>query len=234
MIDLQIKVSLKVGDPNKPQTENTNQSGWLVSRFKRFYEFSSDLIEFLINDDPDNYRITYDDGYDAYMIMYGKEFSEGFYSNSMNPNEWMYKTKDEYGYPIAAFHIPSNYSMDTVKRMEGLEMAPTDTLDCISVAEIYITNCDESNLDPFIPLRISYNGRGEGYVWYGRNSKYELDRENFNKNDITYDMEIQSINEWLKNNPDEEPDVIDLTMINQINEINKASTRVRKRSDNVQ
>ncbi len=232
MIDFSLSVKLKIG--GESYDDGTKPS--LYARFKFWakdkYSSILDLVEYLKSDDPDNYRITFDEGYDAYMILYDKKFSEGFYANSSNPRDWFYKSHDEDGNPIAAFVIPEIYAENTVQRMEGLQMTPTDTLQSTSVAEIFITNCDEANIDPYIQLRTSYLPNGIGIVWYGRRSKYEVDSSYFENFNASFALETESIKEWLENHQDEEPDPIDLMAIQRREEMQHALDKQNRRRRN--
>lgn len=231
MIDFSLSVKLQIGGTGRSQGDSTS----LLSKFKFWakdkYIGISDFINFLKSDTSENYRITFDEGFDAYMILYEKKFDEGFYANANNPKDWFYKTHDVAGNPIAAFVVPEVYVENSVQRMEGLQMTPTDTLQSNSIAEIYITNCDEANIDPYIQLRMTYLPDGTGIVWYGRRSKYEIDSAYFENFNQSFAQEIESINEWLANNPDEEPDPIDLVVIQRREEMRQAQEKhnLRKR-----
>jgi hypothetical protein len=229
MIDFSLSVKLQIGGSGYGSSDSP--STW--SRFKFWAKDKfigiSDFINFLKNDVSDNYRITFDEGYDAYMILYDKKFEEGYYANSNNKNDWFYKSHDEDGNPIAVFTVPEVYVENSVQRMEGLQITPTDTLQSTSVAEIFITNCDESNIDPYIQLRMSYLPNGIGILWYGRRSKYEVDSEYFSNFVQSFSHEIESINEWLSNHPDEEPDPIDLAIIQRREEMRLAQEKQNNR-----
>lgn len=235
MIDFDLSVRLRIG--REDATSSQGQS--LFSRISDWFSFKRDIIsnfiDFLKNDDSDNYRITFDEGFDSYMILHDKKFDEGFYANSANPRDWFHKSHDVDGNPIAAFVIPDVYVENSIQRMEGLQMTPTDTLQSVSVAEIFITNCDEANIDPYIQLRTSYTPTGIGIVWYGRRSKYEVDQAYFEEFNKSFEAEIGYVNEWLDNHPDEEADPYDLMVIQRREEREMAiEKQIRRKRKNVQ
>ena len=232
MIDFEFSLfSLKfrIGDVD---FDSESKSTWF-SRIKEAitnkFTTISDFVEFLKNDDEVNYRITYDEGHDAYMILYGKNYPEGFYGNSNNPIDYFYKSHDVNGNSIAGFVIPDVNIQHSVQRMEGLQITPTETLQSISVAEIYLTNCDESNIDPYIPLKITYSSTGIGTIWYGRNSKFERIPEYFEQFNNSLINETQWVNEWLDNYIEEEPDPIDLNVIRNREEMNNVTDNNNRR-----
>jgi hypothetical protein len=233
MIDFSLSVKLKIGgetfEDGSKRSIFSRFKFWLSDKYLTFVEF----LEYLKNDTSENYRITFDEGYDAYMILYDNSFSEGFYARANEPGDWFYKSHDEDGNPIAAFVVPDVYVENTIQRMEGLQITPTDRLQSMSVAEIYITNCDEANIDPYIQLRNSYLPDGTGIVWYGRRSKYEIDQSYFDQFNAEFALEVENVTEWINNHPDPEPDPIDLMIIQRREEmqnaIDKQNSRRRRR-----
>lgn len=225
MIEMNLSFNLRMGG-----SRNGDDNTSLTSKIKAWFEVKSQLLgdffTYLKNDDPINYRITYDEGNDAYMILYHRHFSEGFYHRAENKSEWFYKTHDKNGNSIAVFSNADTTEAGTVQKMEGFQMVPTEILQSKSIAEIFITNCAEANIDPYIPLRVEFDEFGNGYTHYGRFSKFEVDPA-FTPAD--YDMEIRSIEEWLSKQEEDEIDLIHIDQINRLNEIQEAIEKTKGR-----
>jgi hypothetical protein len=213
MIDFDLSVRLRIGGADYDSESNPSFLSRIKTNISDRFNWLYSFIDFLKNDVEEHYRFTFDEGNDAYMLLYDRNFPEGFYGNSNNSKDWFYKQYSEEGNSVAAFVIPEVYVQHSVQRMEGLQMTPTDTLRSVSVAEIYLVNCDESNIDPYIELKVSYSQFGIATVWYGRNSKFKVIPEYFAEFTASLSGELASITEWLENNPDEEPDPIDIVVI---------------------
>ena len=224
MIEVNMTFNLRVGGESR--TRDSSLFGGVKKWFEIKSQLIGDFITYLKNDDPINYRITYDEGHDAYMILYSREFPEGFYHHSENKNEWFHKTYDANRNSIAVFSNSSTLEFGTVNRMDGYQMVPTEVMKSKSIAEVFLTNCAESNIDPYIPLSVEFDGLGNGYTRYGRYSKFEVDPSIY---DDTYEMEIEGINDWLNRQEPEEYDPIHIDKINQIREMTTVAEKQRRR-----
>lgn len=229
MIDFDMSIRLRIGN----EVIDGKESSSLFSRLKESimsrYDSIVSFMYFLANDDVVNYRYTYEEGGDAYMILYDGKYPEGYYHNAVNKQEWFYKTHDINGNSVAVFSIQASYVENTVQRMEGQQMARTNILQSKSISEIYLTNCDESNIDPYIPLRLSYDQNGYGYYHYGRQSKFQRILDYVDPLTESFNNEIAGINEWLANHEDEEDDPINLAVIQQREEIRRSVERNNNR-----
>ena len=228
MLDFDLSLRIRIGGSSVGDSK-----GSLFGRIKSLIvdngERVSEFIRNLAYDGELKYRITYDEGFDAYMILYRRDLPEGMYHYAANLGERFYKQVDLSGNSIAVFSLEETSEMNSVSRMEGVTMVPTSIIQSKSIAEIFLTNCAESNYDPYIPLRTEFDGHGCGFVHYGRQSKFEVDREYVNPYADSFAMEIEGINEWLENNPDEEPDIIDLAAIQRLSEMRQSSEKENAR-----
>lgn len=231
MIDFDMSVRLRIGNEDidgKPSSSLLSRlKGSIISKYDAIRSF----IDFIAHDDIVNYRYTYEEGSDAYMILYDSKYPEGYYHNAVNKKEWFYKTHDANGNSVAVFSIQESYAENTVQRMEGQQMARTNILQSTSISEIYLTNCDESNIDPYIPLRLSYDQNGYGYYHYGRQSKFQRILDYVDPLTESFNNEIAGINEWLANHEDEEDDPINLAVIQQREEMQRAIERNNNRKN---
>lgn len=229
MIDFNLSVRLRIGNEDYDDESRPSFLSRRIEGIRNIFGSIRDFVDFLKNDDPINYRYTFEEGHDAYMILYDRNYPEGFYHNANNKAESFYKSHDINGNSIASFVVPEVYIQNSIQRMEGIQMTPTDILQSTSVAEIYLTNCDESNIDPYIPLRMSFDQHGVGTTWYGRRSKFEAIPGYFEEQKKSFEVEYEGIEEWLKNYVEEEPDLIDIMAIQRVNEMTNATQRSQTR-----
>lgn len=228
MLDFDLSLRIRLGGSSVGDS-NRSLFGRIKSAFVDTGDRISEFVRRLSEDDELKYRITYDEGFDAYMILYRRDLPEGIYHYAANPSESFYKRVDLSGNSVAVFSMADTSEFNSVSRMEGVTMVPTSIIQSKSVAEVFLTNCAESNYDPYILLKTSFDGHGNGYAHYGRQSKFEADPEYVNPYVESLEMELNGINEWLDNNPDEEPDIIDLAAIQRVNEMRNAMERENSR-----
>ena len=228
MIDLDFKFHLKVGGVSIP-SQSSNKLGFLGKVSIPFKKLAN-IVEYL-KDDADimPHRYTYSEGRDAYSILLNREFPVGIYHNENNLDEYFYKTYDMQGNSIAGFVIGESSAHNTVHRMVVLETVPSDTLVSRSIAEVFLTNCYENGIDPYIELATTFSDTGVGFVWYGRNSRFTPIEGYVNPDHSNFAVEFDGINEWLAEYIEEEQDIIDINKLREMEEIVVKKPRKRRK-----
>lgn len=229
MIDFEWKISLKIGDGSPTDSTKSSFVVRLFSPFKRFHKYLSNWVVYLSNDEDWRYWCSYENGDDAYQLLINRNYPTGFYYNAKNPSEMFFKTYSLNGNPVFGVRVADSSKHGQVSSMHGQTMVPTSALLSTSVAERHVVDAVyDQGLDPFIPLKIEYDGHGNGYAWYGRYTHFTPINEYFEKfNESLLDEELY-VKEWLDNYIEEEDDTPVLAKILEKEQIMKQQPQKRK------
>lgn len=229
MIDFEWTMRLKIGDGSPTDSTKSSFFVRLFSPFKRFYKYLSNWVKYLSSDDDWLYWYSYENGDDAYQLLINRNYGTGFYYNVQNPSEKFFKTFSLTGNPVFGVSVADNSQHGQVNTMHGQTMVPTSALLSTSVAERHVVDAVyDQGLDPFIPLKIEYDGHGNAYAWYGRYTHFTPINEYFEKfNESLLDEELY-IKEWLDNYIEEEDDTPILAKILEKEQIQKLQPQKRK------
>lgn len=229
MIDFEWKISLKIGDNDSNDLKKSSNLSKLFNPFNKFYKNIKNIISFIKNDDDWKYWYGYENGDDAYQLLINRNYETGFYYNTNNVSEKFFKTFSLNGNPVFCVSVSDNSRLGQVNRMEGQSMVPTNALISTSIAETYVTDAVyDQGYDPFIPLKIEYDGKGNGYAWYGRYTHFTLIPEYFEQLKESFTLEEDSIKNWLENYVEEEEDTPILAKILEKQQIHNQQPQKRK------
>lgn len=229
MITFDVNVSLKIGDPNSHESKKSSIFTGILSPFKKISKNVSDFCSFLKRDVDMMYWLSYDTGEDAYQILIDRQYGTGFYYNFKNPSEYFFKTFTLQGNPVFGINMGDNSAMGQVNRMEGQMMVPTSAMISTSIAEAHVTDIAyEQGFDPFIPLKVEFDGHGNGYMWYGRYTHFTLIQEYFDKQKESLRSEEEAVQKWLDEYIEEEDDTPLLAKIMQRKEMTVQQPQKRK------
>lgn len=228
MINFEWKISLKIGDGSPTDSTKSSFSARLFSPFKGFYKYLSNYVNYLKSDEEWKYWYSYETGEDAYQLLVDRRYDTGFYYNANKPSEIVFKTYSLNGNPVFGVSLADNSALG-VNRMEGQAMVPTNALISTSIAECHAVDVAyEQGFDPFIPLKMEFDGHGNGYMWYGRYTQFEVIHEYFDKLKASFEKEEESIRNWLENYEEYEEDTPILAKILEKREIQNQQPQKRK------
>lgn len=207
MIDFEWKISLKIGDDNSTDLKKSSNFLKLFKPFNSFYKSIKNIIVFIANDHDWKYWYSYENGEDVYQILLNRVYETGFYYNEKNKNEKIFKTFSLNGNPVFCISVSENSKLGQVNTMHGQTMVPTNALISTSMAEAFLADyVYDQGYDPFIPLKVEYDCRGNAYTWYGRYTHFTLIPEYFEQLKSSFVSEEESIKTWLENYVEEEED----------------------------
>ena len=142
--------------------------------------------------------VEFDTNEDAYNILFYNNYKDGFYLNPKT-SEFFYKQVGKNNAQM--FCMPVKNKFEPIMVMSGTTFVPSNTVASSSELEVFLANCDEYGLKPFIPLFYDVHENGELYIWYGYSTKFSQEP----LEDVDFFDDIEYNSNWLAAHEDESP-----------------------------